>query len=806
MTRRSLGACLGVAALLGALTPAPRCTAKPPDLPNNPPVTLAPEAPWPAPASPPLGPDAGEDGTRLMDLEAAPVPVPVTEWVQSLRRALTLGSPPLGPGLGAERGRPGASATDGDVATKDLLTPVQEASTGTLLFGVGVNSDSGLIGIIVLNERNFDLFDVPTCLANFLDGRAFRGAAPGCPTSCAPCASARGLMARLRPSEQRMLATSLLLTAHPFLALTPVDYFVADAHEPAPRFINCFQPGRSLQGLTPASAPTAPPSACPYVRQQQQAADRHVRLFAEPGLGRDVMENLRLLEEAARGMQKARALARAGQTWEALAVLEQVGQLCPGSSYDQQIGELLSEVFAGADNAPPGPEEAAEEGPEATPEDCPKCRELHAKLPAVREQVDGLMKACHQAMADGHHDKAAALAREAHALDPMTVESDPLVYKLHLLAHRAITARCGKGCLGPCEAASNPAEGPGEKPVELRKKKCPKEREIERRLEAPVNVSFNECPLRQVLEDLRDAIGIDIVIDRQALEDEGVDPDSPVSIKLESVSLKSALELVLRQVHLTYVVQDEVLWVTTEPCGRGKPVLASYEVADLLAAEDGELLYWYKSGPEGVVEFIVNAVDTRSWASQGGPGTIDFCPVTQSLLVRQAPDIQEQVNGVLTALRRHLEAERAAKKSQENGCEKPAEGAPGAALCPSLPPLDHGVVTALDEVLTESDVPGGPCGEAQEGGRSFRLVVGYSEAGLLSGCPCSLKCEGGDVLEGLQGLLGDFASEASTGGSVEVGVGPGGVRVYGKVPVGGFVLHLLYDKGVWATWPLPGPH
>src|SRR5262249_54302850 len=35
---------------------------------------------------------------------------------------------------------------------KDVLINVQEASTGSLMFGVGVNSDSGLTGSIVLNE------------------------------------------------------------------------------------------------------------------------------------------------------------------------------------------------------------------------------------------------------------------------------------------------------------------------------------------------------------------------------------------------------------------------------------------------------------------------------------------------------------------------------------------------------------------------------------------------------------------------------------------------------------------------------
>jgi outer membrane protein assembly complex protein YaeT len=63
-----------------------------------------------------------------------------------------------------------------DTEYKDVLVTVQEDNTGSLMFGVGVNSDAGLTGSIVLNERNFDLFRVPTSIDDLLSGNAFRGA------------------------------------------------------------------------------------------------------------------------------------------------------------------------------------------------------------------------------------------------------------------------------------------------------------------------------------------------------------------------------------------------------------------------------------------------------------------------------------------------------------------------------------------------------------------------------------------------------------------------------------------------------
>jgi outer membrane protein assembly complex protein YaeT len=65
---------------------------------------------------------------------------------------------------------------DSDTPFKDVLVNVHETTTGSLLFGVGVNSDAGLTGSIALNERNFDITRWPTSFEDLLSGHAFRGA------------------------------------------------------------------------------------------------------------------------------------------------------------------------------------------------------------------------------------------------------------------------------------------------------------------------------------------------------------------------------------------------------------------------------------------------------------------------------------------------------------------------------------------------------------------------------------------------------------------------------------------------------
>jgi type II secretory pathway component GspD/PulD (secretin) len=116
--------------------------------------------------------------------------------------------------------------------------------------------------------------------------------------------------------------------------------------------------------------------------------------------------------------------------------------------------------------------------------------------------------------------------------------------------------------------------------------KSDKDKELDQLLTKPVNLSFNDAPLDEVLEDLRAWHGVNIVPDMPALDSEGITLKRPVTIKLENVQLRSALNLLLHQIHLTYVPQDGVLLITTEGNARGKMVTATYQVADLIMPID----------------------------------------------------------------------------------------------------------------------------------------------------------------------------------------------------------------------------
>jgi hypothetical protein len=145
---------------------------------------------------------------------------------------------------------------------------------------------------------------------------------------------------------REMLASSLFLEAHPFVA---------------------FWGQTGKQPSTPATAPPEATSPCPYLREKAQNQETRV---LNPVVIRSVMDNLRALEQAAEQVRQARQLAADGHYLEALDCLQKVRELCPGSSYETQIEQMYNEFISGADAQM---DQGAEGAEESEPEGCGCC-------------------------------------------------------------------------------------------------------------------------------------------------------------------------------------------------------------------------------------------------------------------------------------------------------------------------------------------------------------------------------------------------------------------------------------------------
>jgi uncharacterized membrane protein YgcG len=98
--------------------------------------------------------------------------------------------------------------------------------------------------------------------------------------------------------------------------------------------------------------------------------------------------------------------------------------------------------------------------------------------------------------------------------------------------------------------------------LDLRRNR-PSEDRIAAELGKPTEIDFTDTPLRDCLTFLEDQHDIDIVLDEASITEDGGSTDTPINLSLSGITLRSALRLMLEREGLTYLIQDEVMKITT---------------------------------------------------------------------------------------------------------------------------------------------------------------------------------------------------------------------------------------------------
>ena len=170
--------------------------------------------------------------------------------------------------------------------------------------------------------------------------------------------------------------------------------------------------------------------------------------------------------------------------------------------------------------------------------------------------------------------------------------------------------------------------------------------DFQNKLDVPYSESFIEMPLQEAVQNIGNTTGLPILIDGRALEEIGLSTDQPVTLTLQDVPLRSFLNLMLRELDLTYTTTDNVLQITT-----------------IEAAEQNlqNRIYWLEGTglPIGDFQSIIDLIQTTivpdTWEALGGPSTM--APVTlgngnrPAILVSTVYPIHEQIAKLLEALR-----------------------------------------------------------------------------------------------------------------------------------------------------------
>jgi len=222
---------------------------------------------------------------------------------------------------------------------------------------------------------------------------------------------------------------------------------------------------------------------------------------------------------------------------------------------------------------------------------------------------------------------------------------------------------------------------------------------IYRALEKPVEVDFEETPLKDVAAHFEEMLDVEVVVDRRALDGVGIGADSPITFRLSGVSARTTLELILRALDLTWIVRDEVLLITTRLEVDRYVDTRIYDVRDLIR---GGIEPVIPGGTEtdfdSLLEVVTSCIEETTWDEVGGPGSISPIEAAgiRAIAVSQMPRVHEQVERLLADLRRV----RATNGKGESGEASPASSGAAGAQADAVAAAQAEILRALARPVT----------------------------------------------------------------------------------------------------------
>jgi type II secretory pathway component GspD/PulD (secretin)/tetratricopeptide (TPR) repeat protein len=152
--------------------------------------------------------------------------------------------------------------------------------------------------------------------------------------------------------------------------------------------------------------------------------------------------------------------------------------------------------------------------------------------------------------------------------------------------------------------------------------RTPQEREIELKLNKPIDIEFKNTPLTDVIDYIRTVTGLNITLDTRAMEEKNIKPTQPVTESLHGIRLRDGLTIILKKCKLTHVTEHNALTITTDERARGRLEQKVFPVADLVIPIENYQTPSVMSLPDQLARVMENSRPQL----QGTGGATPFTP------------------------------------------------------------------------------------------------------------------------------------------------------------------------------------
>ena len=137
----------------------------------------------------------------------------------------------------------------------------------------------------------------------------------------------------------------------------------------------------------------------------------------------------------------------------------------------------------------------------------------------------------------------------------------------------------------------------------VKTKKAAEER-IKQALSEQTEIQFVDITLQEAVQYLSELHSIPIILDEKALAQEGIATDAILNQNLRRVALRSALNIMLKPLGLTYIIEDEVLKITSQIEADEKLETHVYDLRKLAEAS---------FEPDALAKVIARTIRPDSW-------------------------------------------------------------------------------------------------------------------------------------------------------------------------------------------------
>ncbi|HLG41889.1 MAG TPA: hypothetical protein VI643_00895 [Planctomycetota bacterium] len=186
-------------------------------------------------------------------------------------------------------------------------------------------------------------------------------------------------------------------------------------------------------------------------------------------------------------------------------------------------------------------------------------------------------------------------------------------------------------------------------------------RDIDRKISTMrVSVEFQDTPLKEVADFIREAVGINLMLDRE------VDGSAAVTFNVRDITVKTLLNYVLKAHELGFIIADGILHIVPIEKARAKVTLNIYDVQDVVAPLRDMPGREITFGDEGIqfvdtpaesspemgdflVELLQSMTGSKAWEDNS-----DASILYQNglLIVRQTPEMHRKLELLINMIRR----------------------------------------------------------------------------------------------------------------------------------------------------------